>query len=139
MAKVSGFKVSTNVKPKKKKSSTEEVFEKAEVQAKKRESSDTQAAKNYDEGLKVTAGKHAGPNAPIRTGRVTSQDLAASGAYKGGNYSETQKVKGLKQTGYYDAKPAVVGGTKRMVKVSKKNVNKTQASKQAKRSAKKLY
>lgn len=134
------MKVSTNVNPGKKKSKVskvEETFSKAEEQAAKKYSKDSQSAKKYDEGLKKTA-----KGFQVKTGRVTSGDLAASGSYvgtKSKNFSEQERVKGLKQTGYYDAKPAVVGGTKRMVKRSKKNVGKSSASKQAKSSARKLY
>jgi len=138
MAKVTGIKVSTNVKPKKKKSSTEKVFEKAEVQASKKLAADTDKAKKADASLVVTAGGHSATKE--RTGRVTQQDLAESRAYRNkSSITETARVKGLKQTGYYDAKPAVVGGTKKMVRISKKNVKKSGASSQAKKAAKKLY
>lgn len=131
------MKLSTNVKPKKKKSKVAEVFEKAEEQAEKKLEKDTQSAKVYDESLKKKS-----KGFQVKTGRVTQKDLAASGAYTGDkakNYSETERIKGLRQTGYYDAKPAVVGGTKKMVKLSKKKVKKSSASKQAKRSASRLY
>lgn len=132
------MKVSTNVKPKKKKrSSVSDVYNEAEMAASKKYAADSESARKYDQSLKERAKGHTG-----KTGRVDMKDVAASGSYRGTamkGYSESARVKGLKETGYYDAKPAVVGGTKKMVRVSKKNVNKSSASKQAKRSAKKLY
>lgn len=131
------MKVSTNVKPKKKKGKVSQVFEKAEQQAEKKYAMDTKAAKEYDESLKQKA-----KGFQAKTGRVTQGDLAASGSYVGNksrNYSEQQRVKGLKETGFYDAKPAVVGGTKKMLKRARTNVKKSTASKQAKRSASRLY
>lgn len=131
------MRVSTNVKPKKKKSKTAEVFEKAEERAQQKYAADSKAAKEYDQSLKDKAKKF-----QVKTGRVTQGDLAASGSYVGSTakrYSEAERVKGLKETGFYDAKPHVVGGTKKMLKRSKKNVKKSTASKQAKKSAARLY
>lgn len=131
------MKVSTNVKPKKKKTNVTGVYEKAEMQAKEKYAADSKSAKDYDESLKKKS-----TGFQVKTGRVTQQDLAASGAYTGKkvkNYSETQRVAGLKQTGFYDPKPAVVGGTKKLLVRAKKNVKKSAASASAKRAAKKLY
>ena len=131
------MKVSTNVKPRNKKSTVTTLFKKAEEKAKKKLDVDSQSAKRYDESLKKKGKTFQG-----KTGRVTNKDLAASAGYTGDKvkgYSETQRVTGLKTTTYYDPKPAVVGGTKKMLKRSKKNVDRSSASKQAKASARKLY
>lgn len=131
------MKVSTNVKPKKRKTNVATVYEKAEEMAEKKYSTDSKSAKQYDESLKKKASGF-----QVKTGRVTEKDLAASGAYTGKkvkNYSESQRVEGLKQTGFYDPKPAVAGGTKKMLVKAKKNVKKSAASAQAKRSASRLY
>jgi hypothetical protein len=131
--------VSTNLsKPKKKKSPVAEAFKKAEEQAAKKYTADSESAKKYDQSLKEKS-----KGFTVKTGKYGQKDLAASRSYgsvaSGAADNEKARVKGLKETGYYDAKPAVVGGTKKLLKKSKKNVAKSSASKQAKASAKKLY
>lgn len=131
------MKVSTNVKPRKKKTNVTDTFKKAEEQAKEKYAAESESAKKYDESLKKKS-----TGFQVKTGRVSQQDLAASGAYTGKkikNYSETQRVEGLKQTGFYDPKPAVTGGTKKMLVRAKKNVKKSAASASAKKAAKRLY
>lgn len=138
------MKAFTNVKPKKKaeKETTKQkvlkTFEKAEDKAEKNLSADMKKAHEYQEGMKKKANEHV-----VNTGRTDTRKLQASGAYAGvaanSSHNELSRVRGLQQTGAYDAKPAVVGGTKKMLVRSKKNVNKSMASPQAKKSARKLY
>jgi hypothetical protein len=142
------MKSSTNVSdPKKKKESTTKdkvlkIYRKADEKASKALASDTKKASDYDKSRKSRSKKFTTNEPDIqKKGRLSTKDLQASGAYAGkvNSNTETQRVRKLQETGAYDAKPAVVGGTKKMLTRSKKNVKKSQASKQAKRSAKKLY
>lgn len=140
------MKAFTNVKPKKKSesSSTKEkvikTFEKAEKKGQQNFKSDMKKAEGYDASRKEAAKPQHDGKGGYKT---KTRDLAASRSYAGvagaSSHTEPARVKGLQQTGAYDAKPAVVGGTKKMLMKSKKNVSKSQASPQAKRSARKLY
>ena len=60
-------------------------------------------------------------------------------AGKGAADKEIESVKKQKEGGAYSSSPAIVGGSKKMIKRSKKNVRKNSASKAAKKSAKSLY
>ena len=133
------MKVSSNVKPKNKKTNVTGIFKKAEEKAKEKYAADSGKAKRYDESLKDKA---KGFKGRVGGGRLTQKELAASASYTGDrvkHYSESQRVEGLKKTTYYDPKPAVVGGTKKLLKRAKSNVKKSAASAQAKKAAKKLY
>lgn len=122
--------------------STKVVYSTAQKKADQTYAADAQKAKSYDEGVKKQSSKFSGSKGTM-TNPERQKDLAASRSYagtkSGKSYNEQARVEGLKQTGYYDAKPHVVGGTKSMLKKSKANVRKNSASPAAKQSAKRLY
>lgn len=131
------FKLSKN----KKTGSTQAIYSTAQKRGDQKYSSDVQKAKAYDEGVKKQASKFSGSRGKM-SNPEHQKSLAQSRSYAGkmqSGYTEQDRVKGLKETGFYGAKPHVVGGTKSMLKKSKKNVRSNSASKAAKVSAKKLY
>jgi hypothetical protein len=118
------------------------IYKKADEKAAKTYAEDKSKADRYTKQHKSKVKTFATTDPDLqKKGKLSTRDLAASGAYAGNKQSdnEAKRVEGLKQTGYYDAKPAVVGGTKKMLVKSKKNVKKSQASPQAKKAARKLY
>lgn len=121
---------------------TKVIYSTSQKKADQHYASDISKAKSYDEGVKKQASKFSGSKGTL-SNKQHQGDLAASRSYagtkSGGSYNEQARVKGLKETGYYDAKPHIVGGTKSMLRRSKQNVRKNSASKAAKASAKKLY
>ena len=58
---------------------------------------------------------------------------------KASGVSEAAGIHTRKESGQYSSSPTPVGGTKKMIKMSKKRVRQNDASPQAKRSAKRIY
>lgn len=130
-------KVVKNGKPDPKKAAkqVQKIYASQESKNEKRFQSDLKDALDYDEKVKKM-----GSSWGYR-GKTAQSDLRRSrmAAGKAAVGKTARNIHSRKESGAYKSDPHVIGGTKKMIKRAKKNVRKSSASKQAKRSAKKLY
>ena len=97
--------------------------------------SDLKAAMAYDKKIK-SGGSRWESKGPAKESHLRESWLIGN---KASGASATGEVKAKKESGTYSSSPVPQGGTKKMIRISRRNVRKNDASPQAKRSAKKLY
>lgn len=113
-----------------------DVYKAQDVRNEQNFQSDLKKALDYDKRVKKVSSWDA-----VRHGKPNKNDLRQGWAVgqKASGVSEARSVHSKKESGAYSASPALSGGTKKMIKMSKKRARQSDASPQAKRSARRAY